>query len=38
MGSRIAMLNVIDIIFSAMASAEYDRIRQYLGNTHEALQ
>ena len=38
MGSRIAMLNVIDIIFSVMASAEYDRIRQYLDNTHEALQ
>ncbi len=38
MGSRIAMLNVIDIIFTAVASAEYDVVRKYLDLTHDAVQ
>lgn len=38
MGSRIAMLNCIDIIFTAVASAEYDTVRNYLDLTHDAIQ
>ena len=37
MGSRIAMLNVIDILFTAVASAEYDIVKKYLDLTHEAV-
>lgn len=37
MGSRIAMLNVIDIIFSIIASSEYNSIKQYLDTTHDAV-
>jgi len=33
MGSRIAMLNVIDILFTGVASAEYNRVRRYLTRT-----
>ena len=37
MGSRIAMLNVVDILFSGIASTEYDQIKEYLDRTREAL-
>lgn len=37
MGSRIAMLNLVDILFSGVASAQYDEIKQYLERTHDAL-
>lgn len=37
MGSRIAMLNVVDILFSGVASAQYDEIRGYLDRTRDAL-
>lgn len=37
MGSRIAMLNVVDILFSGVASAQYDEIKTYLDRTHDAL-
>lgn len=37
MGSRIAMLNVVDILFTGVASAEYDSIKGYLERTHDAL-
>lgn len=37
MGSRIAMLNVIDILFTGVASAEYDTVKKYLDLTHEAI-
>jgi DNA-binding MurR/RpiR family transcriptional regulator len=33
MGSRIAMLTVIDILFSCVASADYDKIKNYLKKT-----
>lgn len=36
MGSRIAQLNMIDIIFSGVASIEYDNIKKYLDRTHKA--
>ena len=36
MGSRIAQLNMIDIIFSGVASLEYNKIKKYLDKTHEA--
>lgn len=36
MGSRIAQLNIIDIIFSGVASIEYNSIKKYLDMTHEA--
>jgi len=34
MGSRIAMLNVIDILFASVASAEYEKVQKYLTATH----
>lgn len=34
MGSRIAQLNLIDIIFSGVASLEYPHIKKYLDRTH----
>lgn len=37
MGSRIAMLNVVDILFSCLASAQYDEIKEYLDKTRDAL-
>jgi len=37
MGSRIAMLNIIDILFAGVASAEYQNIRKYLSKTHNIL-
>ena len=37
MSSRIAMLNVIDIIFSCIASDEYNEIKKYLDDTHDAV-
>lgn len=33
MGSRIAMLTIIDILFSGVASLEYDRVEPYLTRT-----
>lgn len=33
MGSRIAQLNIIDILFSAVASIEYSHIKKYLDKT-----
>lgn len=38
MGSRIAQLNMIDIIFSAVASLEYNNIKNYLDRTHKAME
>lgn len=38
MGSRIAMLNVIDILFAGVASAEYKNVKKYLKRTHDVLQ
>ncbi len=35
MGSRIAQLNIIDIIFSGVASIEYQYIKKYLDRTHK---
>lgn len=35
MGSRIAQLNMIDIVFSGIASIEYDSIKKYLDKTHK---
>lgn len=37
MGSRIAMLNVIDILFAGVASADYQNVRKYLIKTHNVL-
>lgn len=37
MGSRIAMLTVIDILFAGVASAEYPNIKKYLLKTHNIL-
>lgn len=37
MGSRIAMLNIVDILFSGVANAEYDHIKEYLNRTRTAL-
>ncbi|MBO9596557.1 MAG: MurR/RpiR family transcriptional regulator, partial [Cohnella sp.] len=37
MGSRIAMLNVIDILFAGVASAEYQNVKKYLSKTHNIL-
>lgn len=37
MGSRIAMLNIIDILFTAVASESVDNTKQYLNRTREAL-
>lgn len=34
MGSRIAMLTIIDILFAGVASAEYDSVKNYLTMTH----
>ena len=37
MGSRIAMLNVIDILFAGVASAEYQNVKKFLSKTHNIL-
>jgi len=37
MGSRIAMLTVIDILFAGVASAEYQNVKKYLTKTHNIL-
>lgn len=37
MGSRIAMLNIIDILFTGVASAEYKNVKKYLSRTHNIL-
>lgn len=37
MGSRIAMLTVIDILFAGVASAEYKQVKKYLTKTHNVL-
>ncbi|WP_276355294.1 MurR/RpiR family transcriptional regulator [Cohnella caldifontis] len=37
MGSRIAMLTVIDILFAGVASAEYQKVKKYLSKTHNIL-
>lgn len=37
MGSRIAQLNMIDIIFSAVASMEYGNIKKYLDKSHKVM-
>lgn len=37
MGSRIAMLSLVDILFIGVASADYDKVRQYLSKTHNIL-
>lgn len=37
MGSRIAMLTVIDILFAGVASAEYQHVKKYLTKTHTIL-
>jgi len=37
MGSRIAMLNIIDILFTSVASETYDETKKYLDVTREAL-
>lgn len=38
MGSRIAMLNIIDILFVGVSSAEYKNVQDYLRRTHDILQ
>lgn len=37
MGSRIAMLTIIDILFAGVASADYKKVKQYLIQTHNVL-
>jgi len=37
MGSRIAMLTVVDILFAGVASAEYHNVKKYLTKTHNIL-
>ncbi|MDG0874205.1 MurR/RpiR family transcriptional regulator [Paenibacillus thiaminolyticus] len=37
MGSRIAMLTVIDILFAGVASAEYKHVKKFLTKTHNIL-
>ncbi|MBD0382673.1 MurR/RpiR family transcriptional regulator [Paenibacillus sedimenti] len=37
MGSRIAMLTVIDILFAGVASAEYKNVKKYLAKTHDII-
>ncbi|MCI9501955.1 MAG: MurR/RpiR family transcriptional regulator [Hungatella sp.] len=36
-GSRIAMLNIVDILFSSVASVQYEKVRNYLDRTRDAL-
>jgi len=37
MGSRIAMLNIVDILFSGVASVDYKKIKKYLNKTYNVL-
>jgi len=37
MGSRIAMLTIIDMLFAGVASAEYQKVKKYLAKTHNIL-
>ena len=37
MGSRIAMLTIVDILFAGVASAEYGKVKRYLTKTHNVL-
>jgi DNA-binding MurR/RpiR family transcriptional regulator len=37
MGSRIAMLTIIDILFSCVASSDYDVIKKYLKKTNDII-
>ncbi|BFH61990.1 MurR/RpiR family transcriptional regulator [Paenibacillus azoreducens] len=37
MGSRIAMLTVIDMLFAGVASAEYKNVKKYLTKTHNII-
>lgn len=37
MGSRIAMLNIIDILYAGVASAEYENVKKYIIKTHNVL-
>lgn len=37
MGSRIAMLNIIDILFAGVASADYKKVKARLERTHDVL-
>ncbi|MDD9266842.1 MurR/RpiR family transcriptional regulator [Paenibacillus sp. GCM10023248] len=37
MGSRIAMLTVVDILFAGVASAEYKKVKKYLTKTHDII-
>lgn len=37
MGSRIAMLNIIDILFAGVASADYKKVKTRLERTHHVL-
>lgn len=37
MGSRIAMLNIVDILFVGVASLEYNKVKTYLTKTHNIL-
>lgn len=37
MGSRIAMLTVVDILFAGVASAEYHKVKKFLTKTHNIL-
>jgi len=37
MGSRIAMLTVIDILFAGVASSDYQNVKRYLSRTHKIL-
>jgi len=37
MGSRIAMLTVVDILFAGVASADYQNVKKYLSRTHNII-
>ncbi|MGG1517138.1 MurR/RpiR family transcriptional regulator [Paenibacillus oryzisoli] len=37
MGSRIAMLTVVDVLFAGVASAEYKNVKKYLSKTHDII-
>ncbi|MCU6708634.1 MurR/RpiR family transcriptional regulator [Paenibacillus sp. J5C_2022] len=37
MGSRIAMLTIIDILFAGVASADYGQVKKYLAKTHNII-
>ena len=37
MGSRIAMLNIIDILFAGVASSDYENVKKYLTKSHNVL-